>query len=789
MIQVDRAAVPVPEEYLSERTRQERERVIAELREIASEEDRASGTGFFSKVRQTAASGRIRGRGLFLGDYVHLLWAAAQPALMELFHGKCAYCESSGEHARLEVDLFRPRENARDADGSSSPLHYSWLGYDWENTVLACNFCQRAKGSRFPVFGKRLALGAEVGEGPDAEYPMLLNPCLDAPLQHLWLQEDGRLLPRDEAGRATIEVLNLNRYDLAEARASGWRSATGVVRNCLRDGGVARHELVAGLREELDPRQPFLLARSVAAFLTLSREAPDLLNDPELSHLLRHGTPPLLSEIPGMSGSAPVEPQDSGTEIRLAAPAPAANPPSADPIVLAMAQVESGKRVWEEERTRQQGYSIEADSAASKAAYFTSAKRIEHFTIRNFKAIEDISLPFPAPDANSESWLMLLGENGCGKSSILQALALALMGEEHANRLGLDARRFVRRDSGVHGGEVIVDVSGVGQIRMEFTKDSPQFRIHPPDPKVLLLGYGATRLLPRAAGRASSDQVAIRILNLFDPTAPLADTEAWLLDTERVNDEQLERFGEDLTRLLMLPEDARIYRDTGQIECEYKGSRKVLRDMSDGFQSIIALAGDISIGVQDWWGGLRDAEGIVLLDEIEVHLHPTWKISIVERLRQTCPMLSFVVSTHDPLCLKGLRPDEIVVLRRTPENEVEIVTDIPRIDHLRSDQLLSSFLFNLESTRGSGTGVAIARYATLLGKQERSASEEEELAQLRQSMRAELSSTMTPMQRHIEERVLATMSPEAIETDDSPERLEILRQLYDVLGTTEREPA
>jgi hypothetical protein len=363
------------------------------------------------------------------------------------------------------------------------------------------------------------------------------------------------------------------------------------------------------------------------------------------------------------------------------------------------------------------------------------------------------------------------------------------MGEEHANRLGLDARSFVRRDPEVERGEVTVEVSGVGAVRMEFSRDSERFFIDPPDPKVLLLGYGATRLLPKAVGRASSDQRAIRILNLFDPTAPLADVESWLLNPEMVSDEQLERFGDDLARLLMLEADTRLHRDNGHVELEYQGTRKVLRDMSDGFQSIIALAGDISIGVRDWWDGLREAEGIVLLDEIEVHLHPTWKISIVERLRETCPMLSFVVTTHDPLCLKGLRPEEIIVLRRSPENEVEVVTDIPRIDHLRSDQLLSSFLFNLKSTRGSGTAVAIARYSTLLGKEGRSAGEEAELQELRRSLQQELSSAVTPMQRRIEEQLLTAMSPESLQVEDSPERLEILRQLSELLQPSELEPA
>lgn len=152
-------------------------------------------------------------------------------------------------------------------------------------------------------------------------------------------------------------------------------------------------------------------------------------------------------------------------------------------------------------------------------------------------------------------------------------------------------------------------------------------------------------------------------------------------------------------------------------------------------------------------------------------------------------MLSFVVTTHDPLCLKGLRPEEIIVLRRSPENEVEVGTDIPRIEHLRSDQILSSFLFNLRSTRGSGTAVAIARYSTLLGKEGRSPGEEAELQRLRESLQHELSSALTPMQRRIEEQILTAMSPASLQVEDSPERLEILRQLSELLPRSELEPA
>ena len=50
---------------------------------------------------------------------------------------------------------------------------------------------------------------------------------------------------------------------------------------------------------------------------------------------------------------------------------------------------------------------------------------------------------------------------------------------------------------------------------------------------------------------------------------------------------------------------------------------------------------------------------MVLLDEIEVHLHPRWQIGIVEALRHAFPRVRFIASTHSPLCLHGLEREEI----------------------------------------------------------------------------------------------------------------------------------
>src|SRR5262249_28221076 len=142
--------------------------------------------------------------------------------------------------------------------------------------------------------------------------------------------------------------------------------------------------------------------------------------------------------------------------------------------------------------------------------------------------------------------------------------------------------------------------------------------------------------------------------------------------------------------------------------------------------------------------------------------------SIVERLRAACPRLTFLATTHDPLCLKGLAPEEIVVLKRelrkAGDDAIYAETDIPPLTHLPVDQLLTSFLFDLDSTRDHLTGPMVTRYSVLLGKAKRNIAEQREFKKLRAALTRQLSSAITPEQRRVEEavrHVLAEISLEA----------------------------
>ena len=109
----------------------------------------------------------------------------------------------------------------------------------------------------------------------------------------------------------------------------------------------------------------------------------------------------------------------------------------------------------------------------------------------------------------------------------------------------------------------------------------------------------------------------------------------------------------------------------------------------------------------------RIASGIVLLDEIDAHLHPRWKMRIVEGLRRSFPRIQFIATTHEPLCLRGLGQDEIAVMKKTDEG-ISIITDVPSPKGLRIDQLLTSDLFGLDSTIDPSVDALFQEYYQLL---------------------------------------------------------------------------
>lgn len=369
---------------------------------------------------------------------------------------------------------------------------------------------------------------------------------------------------------------------------------------------------------------------------------------------------------------------------------------------------------------------------------------LERVEIENFRIIHEMELKFPEPTTTAsglkEPWIMMLGENGVGKSSVLKAIALAMAPPAKRHRLAPNAGSLFNRRVSRGTGAIRLFFSGSPEpLELLFDKRSQDFTVAGQRPRLPLLAYGSTRLLPPRRKTTTPPQPRrVRISNLFDPRYPLANAEQWLADTESVPSRQFNLLATSLKTLLSLGEDDRITRRSGGLRARLDGASVAIDEFSDGYQSLFALATDMMLHLSRASFDMDTVAGLVLLDEIEVHLHPQWKIEVVDTLRSLFPHVRFISTTHDPLCLHGLESGEVHVLERTPtDSRIEMrQVDVP--PGVRADQLLTGAWFGLTSTRDEETLELMRRHGALLAKETLDAPERDERRDLEEKLNLRL---------------------------------------------------
>jgi hypothetical protein len=102
-----------------------------------------------------------------------------------------------------------------------------------------------------------------------------------------------------------------------------------------------------------------------------------------------------------------------------------------------------------------------------------------------------------------------------------------------------------------------------------------------------------------------------------------------------------------------------------------------IQKSSQGTSSVIAMFGLIYDYLkalkQDSAGGVRQRSGIVVIDEVDAHLHPTWQQKIVALLRDRFPRVQFILTAHNPIVVAGCLEDEVSVLRKNSERGFSLV--------------------------------------------------------------------------------------------------------------------
>jgi hypothetical protein len=714
--------------------------------------------------------------------------------LFELFRGKCSFCEQ--RRSGLRSYRFRPSSNAQPpaADAQLAHVYYSWLADAWQNLYLICEDCLPKDSEYFPVEKARAPFpagldatqayvdGNEWPPGyPPRESALLLDPCRDKTLgQHLGFGPDGRAAAKTPRGAQTIETFRLNRKALLRRRKDDFTSRLKMLNDMM--GSEAKREPNPWLFD-------FGLPEFVGAWTLL------------LQTLSENITP---------AGRVPRGPERLGAFFaRMRKRKNAQN-------VLARAL----KQLAEDSKRRAATGTPPVPPHAPEekpTATLLSAR------VRNFKAVEDLTLTMPlvtAPGGASAvatpntdqpvPSLLILGENAAGKSSILEALALALVDDAMRNRLNVDPKRNILdptymgalKEAAVR--EATIDVSFDDKSVRTLTIHDKGFRGKGNGNLPPVFAYGAFR---HFIDGNSERRPETAVITIFKPEQVLANPEEWLLGLDEHGFQEVVRA---LRFILSIEGDFEMLeRDQKNRRClivqkaDDKGKfvKYPLRSVSSGYRAVLAMTCDVFRGLMETKRGsgnvsLASARAIVLIDEVESHLHPRWKMQIMRGLRQALPNVTFIATTHDPLCLRGMRDGEVRVLQRVAADNpnggtlpvmVEALTILPDVSKLTIEQLLTSDLFSLFSTDKPELEIELARIADILAK-DQSKLEAAELAAV-QKFNAEIVDALpvgnTEVHRLVQDAVAAYLKERRLATAAKLEGLK--RQAKDQILAALRE--
>lgn len=367
------------------------------------------------------------------------------------------------------------------------------------------------------------------------------------------------------------------------------------------------------------------------------------------------------------------------------------------------------------------------------------ATKISAYNFRCFGKME-MALQFPGRRTKGASEIsnvnLILGDNGGGKSSVLRAIAIAMLAPVLLES-GFVAYRLVRRPGGKEAllkvlaqldpSELAPNQGKRGKTslallaRFEARKDQSRDRLHlesTPDspiekliyddfsPAFFVVGYGATRRVETGEYSESSARKMRgvryqRVAGLFEDGIAVRPMQSWFnkLSSKR-RDEALAMIN------AVLPGNVRFSGQFDQADeqflFDFDGRPTPFSSLSDGYKAFVGMTGDLIGHLADVCPldrGLAEISGIVLIDEIDLHLHPEWQRTILPSLASAFPKLQFVCTSHSPLVASTVRKENIFVTATNEDGSATIKQIGERAFGRSAEQLLLSSYFGLQSTR------------------------------------------------------------------------------------------
>lgn len=403
---------------------------------------------------------------------------------------------------------------------------------------------------------------------------------------------------------------------------------------------------------------------------------------------------------------------------------------------------------------------------------------ISKICLKNIRGFEELEFNLDRGKGTYAGWTVFTGDNGSGKSTLLKAIAVGLTGKDTARALQPSFNRWIRDKSGdeayiqleiircqeddavVNFGKapsgkqfpakIVLKNGGKETVLQPTIPTGKPKNYSTPDRTIWSLdakgwfscGYGPFRRVFGASPEAMRQMVAPateRFVTMFQEAASLFEVDQWLksLNHKALEDKTAER--QQLELLLnilrddLLPNQITIDRvdSDGLWLKDRKGIQVSWGEMSDGYRAALALLTDIvrhlinAYGVEGLIAQDQDGKiyvkrsGVVLIDEVDAHLHPEWQREIGFWLKRHFPKIQFLVTTHSPIICQAADENGLFVLPEPGSSDLPrplTSEEYKKVISSRPDTILLSPAFGLQNTRSTRAVEGRAELAKLQAK-------------------------------------------------------------------------
>jgi predicted ATP-binding protein involved in virulence len=384
---------------------------------------------------------------------------------------------------------------------------------------------------------------------------------------------------------------------------------------------------------------------------------------------------------------------------------------------------------------------------------------LKKISLRNLRSLKDIELSFTSQDSNQvRKWTLLLGENGSGKSTLLKGIGLLLAGSEALSEIMGKPDQWIRVGAKAADLEAVVvtnegnersihlrldrknDIADVVRNNHAGLSQLDQALKHTPR-NYLTVGYGVSRRLSlsssstRATVSSFNSRRSASLASLFNSDATMNSLETWAMDLHyRRGKTGLGVVQKALDKLLPDISFRGIDRRNRKLMFNTPDGPISLAFLSDGYQNVAAWCGDLLFRITETFNDYKNplsARGVLLLDEIDLHLHPVWQRQLRSYLTDKLPNFQIVATTHSALTAQQASKHELFVVKR---NSRKIPTLIPYDgdpQKLMIHQLLLSEAFGLPTLDSPQIQEKKNAYKTLESKPKLTRSEKQKLNELK----------------------------------------------------------